>query len=573
MKQTDARLAAILLILPSLFVSPGWAYAADQPTTIWMIAPEIGLSLGDTQDLSGESWLGFSAFNPNTYAASGNLSIKIGMLDDEGGYEYLPEWTLCEDMELVVSSLSYENASFSIADLSLGEGSYKAYVRFEYNDTYTTTYKTFEIETSQAGDGDNSTDDGQDDGGQGGEESLEITSMYERMRFGDIRTVGATYNPGPNRYGKVRVVAYVSGPKKASNDLEGNTIYQRFCHTDTGMEIRHPQEGSDHHLAIPLILKRNCDDDLAEGNYTVTLRACIYMDDGWEYHKDGSLKKKSAIRIKSNDRCYQEKDIGGNKLTGPCQTDGPDTRENYRPYTIHADTTAYEGVPFSTRIELDHMTNASISAYSYAYSEGKLISLGYDGSGWTGSWKANMASLEDCRACNGTITLWNRIDKDPGNASYIKTIIGIGDDTYEETRDISIERPLDEGIMSLDCQRDESSVIVSASNMMDDRLNSRLYIIKEGRTVTIRDVVLEGMKAETFVINDEDRELSMLLIDSKNRLCKCYVTAYHGNYDELSKQDIPYEEMITGNAVASGGYGLGGAIKHITELLLGGLKR
>ncbi|MCK5452676.1 MAG: hypothetical protein KAI51_04505, partial [Candidatus Aenigmarchaeota archaeon] len=282
------------------------AHAADLPTTIWMVAPEIQLDLdalnvsyGDNQTIT------VMLYNPNNYAATGNLSLKIGFRTETGAYEYLSENMLESDLVIVPGANETMAYIYNWSSVGYAEGTYKAYLKFDYNGTYTTRYKTFDViptgQENDTGDG----DDG-DDGEQGGEERLEIISMRDSLDFGEVSTIGVRYDSGPYEHGKLRIIGYVSGPKKASNDLDEKTIYRNFCETNTGVEVRGVRSNSRFYLNIPLMLKEGCDGAYLPGDYEITVRVCDYADGTWSYYKDSILKKKRTVNISSNKDCVEE---------------------------------------------------------------------------------------------------------------------------------------------------------------------------------------------------------------------------------------------------------------------------
>ncbi|MEA3229793.1 MAG: hypothetical protein U9P44_02660, partial [archaeon] len=376
------KLLVLLLFFAAMNCVQAYAvYQSTPPTTIWMIAPEISLDINTVNVTAGDA-LGFniSLYNPNEYVTVGNMSIKIGRRTESGPYEYLAENIITTDSALEFEANSTRILEYNWSSVGSAEGIYKVYAKFNYNGTYTTRYKTFNVVISGENDTgeDNETDSGDD---SGGEEALETISIKGSLDFGSISTIGIRYDSGDMEYGKLRIIGYVSGPKKISQDLYEKTIYKDFCNTNTGVEIRNVHRHSRFYLNIPLIIKDNCDSKYDAGEYEITVRACNYVEGVWTYHKDSILKKKMNIQINENenDDCATASEInecekcdyeaifcrnGG--LDSSLGKNAPETEKRHIYEIPEFDETVYIGDVFRTKITVFNNSSKNESGTVYS---------------------------------------------------------------------------------------------------------------------------------------------------------------------------------------------------------------
>ncbi|MCK5452231.1 MAG: hypothetical protein KAI51_02230, partial [Candidatus Aenigmarchaeota archaeon] len=428
MERKDKYIYAFLFVLLAAMTCVP-AHAADLPTTIWMIAPEIQLDISTPNVPYGDNQtIQISLYNPNDYAATGNLSMKIGYRTESGSYEYLSENMLESNLEIVPGANETLLFIYNWSSLGHAEGTYKAYLRFDYNGTYTTRYKTFDIVPTGE---DNDTEDG-DDGEQDGEERLEIISMQDFLDFGSVSTIGIRYDSGPYEHGKLRIIGYVSGPKKASNDLDGKTIYMNLCETNTGVELRGVRSKSRFYLNIPLMLKDNCDSTYPLGDYEITVRVCAYEESRWIYYKDNKLKMRKTVRLDANGKCpdseptdkdatiCEKQSIYNDLIENTCtdtqkdEMTGDETKT--RVYEVlEFDENIYAGNAFLTKIRVYNNSSEKQNGtiYSYVYDNKTLISDGFNGQAWSHNWNANKVTFELMPFSNTTIDLMNKVDNAP----------------------------------------------------------------------------------------------------------------------------------------------------------------
>ena len=555
--------AFLAILLAAMTCVP--AHAADLPTTIWMVAPEIQLnfdalnvSYGDNQTIQ------ITLYNPNDYAATGNLSLKIGFRTESGSYEYLSENML--ESNLVIVPGANETIAFIYNWSSAGgaEGTYKAYLRFDYNGTYTTRYKTFDVVPT--GDEDNDTGEGDDgdDGDQGGEERLEIISMRDTLDFGDVSTIGVRYDSGPYEHGKLRIIGYVSGPKKASNDLDRKTIYRNFCDINTGVEIRGVVGDSRFYLNIPLMLKDGCDGAYLPGDYEITVRVCDYADGTWSYYKDSILKKKRTVNISSNKDCAEE-EMYDQTNEGSCEND--DNRDFYENVctmqendkksdesaknivydVIRFDDNVYIGDRFTTQINIFNNSSKSENAtiYSYVYDNTTLLSDGFDGSVWSHQWNSNKISFEIPPYSNKTVDLANKVDNaEAGLYKFRARMFYLGK-KYDIDRWIAILERGNEEMFSVSCNMSDRLGQIRVVNKDSSDAYFEYYIL-DGEKWHLETVKIKKKSEKTIKYFPESLNVTVIVIDSRGDLHKCYISIYESVDEDIST----VENHMTGDVLS-----------------------
>ncbi len=542
------------------------ACTAYQPTTVWMIAPEIALNIDAANINVGDiQTIYLDVVNPNNYIASGNLSIKIGRQTDAGPYEYLAENVIESELVLNIEAGSTMNLSYNWSSAGCMEGTYKVYVKFDYNGTYTTRYKTFGV---IAGSNDTIPDDNEtDDGGeQGGEEVLEIISVYETVDFGAISMIGVKYESGSESHDKLRVVGYVSGPKKVSNDLNGKTIYKSFCYANTGLELHDIHEDSTFFLNIPLAIKDNCDGAYDLGDYEVTVRACVHEDEAWVYYRDSALKKKRYIRIEENQRCdkdvsYCEEceecaDIGDAESFCADMIDCSDVEkslpmmEKRQIYdVVEFDENVYTGEVFRTKITVFNNLSESESGmiYSYVYDNKVLLSDGFDGGVWSHNWNANKVDFEVSPYSDETVTLVNRVGNLTAGLYTFRARLFFRGEKYDITRRIAVleDTGVSEDRIVLECNCSGNLGVVNIRNIDSSDVNVSYYILGDGwwdfGSVKVKK---KSSKKIDFAVDDSGSEV--LVIGGGRDLHKCYVSCSDDDFESGSEDEITgmmlYEE-------------------------------
>ncbi len=527
------------------------AHAADLPTTIWMVAPEIQLDL-DALDVSygDNQTILVMLYNPNEYAATGNLSLKIGFRTESGSYEYLPENMLEIDLEISPGANETMAFRYNWSSAGYAEGTYKAYLKFDYDSTYTTRYKTFDV-VAATGQENDTGDDG-DDGEQGGEEGLEIISVRDSLDFGTVSTIGVRYDSGQYEHGKLRIIGYVSGPKKASNDLDGKTIYRNFCETNTGVEIIGVNSDSRFYLNIPLMLKDGCDGAYPSGDYEVTVRVCDYADGIWSYYKDGILKKKRTIKINSKKNCAEE-DRYDQVNEESCENcDNRDFYENAcniaenseKSYeyaknivyeVIRFDENVYLGDGFTTKIKIFNNSSKSENAtiYSYVYDNATLLSDGFDGSVWSHQWNSNKVAFEVLPYSNKTVDLLNKVDNAEAGLYRFRARMFFLGKKYDVDRWVAILERGEGDVFSVSCNMSGSLGQIMIVNKDSSDAYFECYIL-DGEKWSLETVKIKKKSEKTIRFFPESINVTVFVIDSRGDLHKCYVSAYESGDDNMS---------------------------------------
>ncbi|MBW6462342.1 MAG: hypothetical protein K0B07_04820 [DPANN group archaeon] len=552
----------ICLVLTAVVVCTQ-VYAVDLPTTIWMIAPEIQLdiravnvSLGDNQTFN------VSIYNPNDYMTTGNFSIKVGYRTESGAYEYLEDNMIENLFALAIDANSTGFLTYDWSTEVKSLGTYKVYMRFDYNGTYTNRYTTFEIVAQQDEDTpttNETTDTGADldEGEQGGKEELEIISIYDNLDFGAISTIGVRYQSGPNSHGKLRVIGYISGPKMISQDLYENTIYRNFCNVNTGVEIRNVWKDSDFYINLPLLLKNNCESEYLPGNYSVTVRVCRYGDEGWEYYLDSKLKKKIDIWVKENKLCakYQEP-----KETDMCKSldNSPLGNKDIKEYNIKTkteqaldapknkiyevlefDETVYVGDVFQTKIAIfnNYSVGKNVTIYSYVYDNMTLISDGLNGTVWSHNWNANKVVFELEPYSNYSVVLLNKIENVSSGLYQFRARMFYSGKQYDISRWISVQSRLDLDTLSVECGKLGTLGQVTITNKDSADIGIEYYVI-DGDKWYYDAFTVKTKVHKSFEFSFISENVSVLVIGGGRDLYKCYISRENVNV-EVNESSTP----------------------------------
>lgn len=537
-------------------------YAVDLPTTIWMVAPEVQLDINAVNVTLGDNQtINVSIYNPNDYMAGGNFSVKVGYQTETGAYEYLDRNIIENRFVLDIDANSTAFLTYDWSTDLENVGTYKVYMRFDYNGTYTTRYATFEIVARQE-EGtpaiNETVDDTPDDGGQGGEEELEIISIYDNLDFGAITTIGVRYRSGPSSHGKLRVIGYVSGPKKISQDLYGKTIYRNFCEVNTGVEMRNVRVEGVFYLNLPLLLKDNCDGEYLPGNYSVTVRACRYGDDGWEYYSDPNLKKTAEIIVNDNELCNDLPETAEAHTCSSNSNEVPtDNIAAYLPKSesvsgapknkiyevLEFDETVYVGDVFRTRIVIfnNYSNSQNVTIYSYAYDNTTLISDGLNDSLWSHNWNANKVSFEIMPYSNHSVVLFNKIENVSSGLYRFRARMFYSGRKYDISRWISVQSRLDWNTLSVDCGLLGSLGQVTVTNKDSADIGIEYYVI-DGDRLHYDALSVDKKAQKSFEFSFVSENVSILVIGGGRDLYKCYIS--RDTVDVLENESQP--AVVTG---------------------------
>lgn len=128
------------------------AYSTDF-TTVWITDPEITLQIDSTNVSLGELLtINVSIQNLNGYNAAGNLTIKIGQkAPNQSGFEYPADWLLIGEKTIGVNAggTYQEGLTWLAAETYSLEDTYKVYLRFDYNGSYTTRSQQFYLKNKE----------------------------------------------------------------------------------------------------------------------------------------------------------------------------------------------------------------------------------------------------------------------------------------------------------------------------------------------------------------------------------------------------------------------------------------
>lgn len=105
-----------------------------------------------------------------------------------------------------------------------------------------------------------------------GEHSLSIIKIKDEIKFGEITNILIKFSSNNYNFDNVSAVAYLYSPKWASIDFDDNTLRTKPYETNAAQNLGNIDRGSNYFISIPLLSKRNCENDFSSGLYAGNIR-------------------------------------------------------------------------------------------------------------------------------------------------------------------------------------------------------------------------------------------------------------------------------------------------------------
>lgn len=216
------------------------------------------LTLNQTLTISGNITSTFG------YEKNATLTLKIAR-NTSSGWNY--KWYLASEEQKKVSNITLINYSWMIPEDFI-IGNYKILATLEFmDDNYSSHHKYSDVLFFVNGLEDL------------GEYNLSLVKHPDSMVFGGIENVLVRFDSNNYKVKNASFVAYIYEPRWASIDLNDNTLMTRPYEKNVAVRFDEIQRGTTTYIAMPLLSKRNCDDDYAEGTYKVKVRLYEDSDD------------------------------------------------------------------------------------------------------------------------------------------------------------------------------------------------------------------------------------------------------------------------------------------------------
>ncbi len=285
---------------------------------------------------------------------------------------------LDEALGIAGSSKTF-NGTYAIANNSV-EGIYKLRAKFKYNSTYIESYDDGAFYLAGLEDL--------------GEPFLEILADSRSARFGDYTTVPVKFIAN-NFDGRLRLIAYPDKPSHVGMDLQGKTVYQKYCEVNTAVEID-TKRGQIIRAELPIFLKSNCESKHSEGTYVSYVRACEWTGSEWKYMPTKKYKKEFSLLISGNNNnlCSSDSVSSSTSAAKPKKAKKEEVEASILLRIVSAPTEVKINEPFETKILIMNTGNSTevLEVYSYVFLDRKCISEGLVDD-WTKGWTANRQSL------------------------------------------------------------------------------------------------------------------------------------------------------------------------------------
>ncbi|ODS36918.1 hypothetical protein BEH94_05890 [Candidatus Altiarchaeales archaeon WOR_SM1_SCG] len=352
--------------------------------------------------------------------AAGNLSVKIKRNAQD---DWLEEIFSQDNITCFSGSITWKVPGNAIS------GKYKVYARFEYPETHTSSTKYFNVSGFE----------------DLGEPNLTIISFRENAEFGDYKFVLVKFNSNNYDFPVLRFVSYVNKyvnndgnetKKYISMDLNKKTISSKFYDSNTVVKLSNISRGETFYLALPLLLKWNCDGDLSDGEYRGTARA---------YENTGDyIEQKFNITVSGKNKELCEKEIKYIEQEMLLSNTGMVISGEIKMEILNTSDETRIGEELTTRLRITNTGDGNINEikiYSYIYKGSMLLSSGFnDVSGkWMGGWTANQEVLNLEEGKSVDVALKNKVKEDAETGTYdfkVRAKIGVKD--YDIKREILV---------------------------------------------------------------------------------------------------------------------------------------
>ena len=302
------------------------------------------------------------------------------------------------------------NGNFTISDESI-EGIYKIRGKFKYSNKYFDSRDTGQFWLNGLKDL--------------GPTNITVLSLTNNLKFGDFGIIFSKFFVGNYNLNAVRFLAYGS-PKQILSDLSGKGITTGDWNASTAVEISDVKRGQEIYVAVPALLKANCDSTYEDGMHRIRLRA---------YDSEGKVLATTDVNLdiagKENIFCPQSQAFKTTAAT--TNAIGITKSEAIKIEIAELPTNVQAGTAFVSKVKLTNLDNStkSFDVYSYIYKGQKLLTEG----GWTG----NKQTLSIKGQSSETVSLQNTIKQAATVEKHnFKVRAIIGDEKVDATSTIEI---------------------------------------------------------------------------------------------------------------------------------------
>ncbi len=272
---------------------------------------------------------------------------------------------------------------------------------------------------------------------------IETEGTVEQARFGDFSIVSAVLSTGQSKV-KLRIAAYIYSPRWASIDLNGDILRTNINESNMVHILETRGENETYILKLPLLLRKNCDNDYDYGVYTGYVK--VYEWDSITPVADDkfniSLNGVNSVFCTECD-CP---DCNCKEKTCTCGTGDSVTMDGVQELfeLTGFPEDAYAGEPFNVKVRLENtgIYEREYIVYSYAYQGSRCLTYGLGEDGWKKTWTANQRIMEVPEHSSKEIILESLFPDDtlPGIYTY-RIRLKYNGKEYDITRALKLKEP------------------------------------------------------------------------------------------------------------------------------------
>ncbi|MBN1896327.1 MAG: lamin tail domain-containing protein [Candidatus Aenigmarchaeota archaeon] len=274
---------------------------------------------------------------------------------------------------------------------------------------------------------------------------LTVADNSYMARFGDVEYIEC-YLFTNGTPATLRIVAYINhnndnGKQKwLTKDKKGNTITCHFNESDTAMILETSSTMQMIALQIPIMLKNNCNDEYADGEYSGFVR--VYQDVTGKEIPYGKFN----ITVQGNNPLFCCEECPECKIkTSNCADSSVTMNDVLELFELTGfPEDAYAGEPFNVKVRLENtgIYESEYIVYSYAYQGSRCLTYGLGEDGWKKTWTANQRIMEVPEHSSKEIILESMFPDDtlPGIYTYRIRLKYSGKE-YDITRALKLKEP------------------------------------------------------------------------------------------------------------------------------------
>ncbi|MBW6451269.1 MAG: hypothetical protein K0B02_00880 [DPANN group archaeon] len=539
----------LCILIPFFFsISLTPAYAINQ-TFFWDIKPELNINIPNSNITIGTLQdINILISNDNDYFAAGNLTMKIGKKIGTL-FEYPKDWLIVDIIGVVVENGTVKIITAQFETMNITAGEYKAYAKFYYNESYTTAYALFNIyeqDVENVADDitENITEDNETiiEEDLGGKDASIFAKFNKEAYFGETILIDTDVFVGQYKGLDLRIIGYISGPKKISRDLDETTLYQKYCDTDTAIEMLN---ATDTRLFIPLILKDDCKKQYTDGTYHLTVRLCNKENETFAYT---DVMFKDTIFVKHTDKMSEICKKNTIYIRYPSKTvylEKNCTQEMIEPKTFDIsklDNILYVNKPFEIVLKITNQgdSTSNYSVYSYAYYDGTLKSLGFGDNIWTKTWTGNVIDFKLEANETQPISLWNKITENLTDAKLKIKIYSDGALLDVIEKEITVIYDTTPQNIIINCSFDDDEIMLKMYNSDINDKNVSIILIQDNE-IDEKKIIIKSKKNNTITWKTV-YGTNILIAYSDEIYSSCKYEK-----EKSVKTDLITENLITGN--------------------------